>query len=306
MRKLTKIVTAVLISSMIMPNVFAETCSSNIDNYCCNSSFNECVTGNSTVTEVNSKQVSSTYLDKSVAVKQEVRLGTREVNKEDNYNFLKPPCSSNIDNYCCDSSFKVCIADYEKLINQYNKALEEYNTLKAELEKEEKELAMLKAQEAELEQRYNTLSSDVEALKQEIAYRKQLEAKIAELKAKLAQAGSKVEMLRRKFMALPKSYRVVRGDTLWGISSKSYIYNDPWQWPLIYRANRDKIKNPHLIFPNQVFTIPRNITAEEVIEARKQALKTPPPPGAKVIKVGPVKAEDVPKTATDYFLFMNK
>ncbi|OMH39996.1 LysM peptidoglycan-binding domain-containing protein [Desulfurobacterium indicum] len=259
MRKLTKIVTAVLISAMISPAVFAETsCPSNISNY------ETCVATNATE---NATQTNST----------ETAITTTQTT-----------------------------TSYEELMAQYNKALEEYNTLKAELEKEEKELAMLKAQEAELEQRYNALSSDIEALKQEIAYRKQLEAKIAELKARLAQAGSKVEMLRRKFMALPKSYRVVRGDTLWGISSKSYIYNDPWQWPLIYRANRDKIKNPHLIFPNQVFTIPRNITAEEVIEARKQALRTPPPPGAKVIKVGPVKAEDVPKTATDYFLFMNK
>ncbi|WP_456437847.1 LysM peptidoglycan-binding domain-containing protein [Desulfurobacterium sp.] len=233
-------------------------------------------------------------------------------------------CKSNIVNYWCETNNNATSAlpikqeaqkapikkstttSYAELMAQYKKALAEYNSLKAELEKEEKELAMLKAQEAELEQRYNALSSDVEALKQEIAYRKQLEAKIAELKAKLAKAGNKVEMLRRKFMALPKSYRVVRGDTLWGIASKSYIYNDPWQWPLIYRANRDKIKNPHLIFPKQVFTIPRNITAKEVIDARRQALRTPPPPGAKVIKVGPVRAEDVPKTATDYFLFMNK
>ncbi|WP_456396585.1 LysM peptidoglycan-binding domain-containing protein [Desulfurobacterium sp.] len=265
MRKLTKIVTAVLISSMISPAVFAaENICTNIINY---ENGTSCIATNATAE--NATQAKSTG------------------NATSNMNAK-------------------ATTSYEELMAQYNKALEEYNTLKTELEKEEKELAMLKAQEAELEKRYNVLSSEVEALKREIAYRKQLEAKIAELKAKLAQAGSKVEMLRRKFMALPKTYRVVRGDTLWGIASKSYIYNDPWQWPLIYRANRDKIKNPHLIFPKQVFTIPRNLTAEEVIEARKQALKTPPPPGAKVIKVGPVKAEDVPKTATDYFLFMNK
>ncbi|WP_457568702.1 LysM peptidoglycan-binding domain-containing protein [Desulfurobacterium sp.] len=260
MRKLTKVVTAVLISSIIAPAAFAveSTCTSNISNY------GTCVATNSTQNATTQTETKATTVEENNAA----------------------------------------ATSYEELMAQYNKALEEYNTLKAELEKEEKELAMLKAREAELEQRYNTLSSEVEALKREIAYRKQLEAEIAALKAKLAKAESKVEMLRRKFMALPKSYRVVRGDTLWGISSKSYIYNDPWQWPLIYRANRGKIKNPHLIFPNQVFTIPRNITAEEVIEARKQALKTPPPPGAKVKKVGPVKAEDVPKTATDYFLFM--
>jgi len=200
----------------------------------------------------------------------------------------------------------VSASSYAELEEKYKKALEEYNTLKAQLEKEEQELAMLKAREADLLKRYNLLSQEVAELKKEIEYRKQLEAKIAALKAKLKKAESKVEKLRRAFMALPKSYRVVKGDTLWGIASKSYIYNDPWQWPLIYKANRDQIKNPHLIYPNQVFAIPRNITAEEVIEARKEALRTPPPPGVKPKKVGPVRAEDVPETATDYFLFMHE
>ncbi len=195
---------------------------------------------------------------------------------------------------------------YADLEAKYKKALDEYNTLKAQLEKEEEELAMLKAKEADLLKRYNLISQEVSELKKEIEYRKQLEAKIAALKAKLANSESKVEKLRRAFMALPKSYRVTKGDTLWGISSKSYIYNDPWQWPLIYKANRAQIKNPHLIYPNQVFTIPRNITAQEIIDARKQALKTPPPPGVKVKKVGPVRAEDVPTTATDSFMFMHE
>ncbi|SNR77746.1 LysM peptidoglycan-binding domain-containing protein [Desulfurobacterium atlanticum] len=201
---------------------------------------------------------------------------------------------------------KVTANTYAELEEKYQKALEEYNKLKAQLEKEEQELAMLKAKEADLLRRYNLLSQEVAELKKEIEYRKQLEAKIAALKAKLKKAESKVEKLRRAFMALPKSYRVVKGDTLWGIASKSYIYNDPWQWPLIYKANRDQIKNPHLIYPNQVFAIPRNITAEKVIEARKEALRTPPPPGVKPKKVGPVRAEDVPSTATDYFLFMHE
>ena len=42
-------------------------------------------------------------------------------------------------------------------------------------------------------------------------------------------------------MVADDSYTVVRGDNLWNISGKSSIYGDPYQWPLIYKANRDQI-----------------------------------------------------------------
>ncbi len=57
-------------------------------------------------------------------------------------------------------------------------------------------------------------------------------------------------------------YTVVRGDHLWGIAKKKEHYGNPFAWPVIYKANRDKIKNPDLIFPKQVFKIP-NLTEEE-------------------------------------------
>jgi len=50
------------------------------------------------------------------------------------------------------------------------------------------------------------------------------------------------------------TYTVKKGDSLWRIAGK--VYGNPLKWPLIYRANKDKIKNPNLIYPNQVLTIP--------------------------------------------------
>lgn len=52
----------------------------------------------------------------------------------------------------------------------------------------------------------------------------------------------------------PRTHTVVWGDTLWGISRK--FYGDGAQWRKIYNANKDKIKNPDLIYPGQVFTVP--------------------------------------------------
>lgn len=50
------------------------------------------------------------------------------------------------------------------------------------------------------------------------------------------------------------SHTVVRGDTLWDISESTY--RNPWIWPNIWRANKMQIKDPDLIYPNQVFRIP--------------------------------------------------
>jgi nucleoid-associated protein YgaU len=68
------------------------------------------------------------------------------------------------------------------------------------------------------------------------------------------------------------SYTVVRGDTLWDIASYRVIYGNPYQWPLIFKANSDQIDDADLIEPEQVLMIP-NASASE-IEAAIQHAKT--------------------------------
>ena len=68
-----------------------------------------------------------------------------------------------------------------------------------------------------------------------------------------------------------RSYTVRRGDTLWGISGRSVGYNDPYQWPLIYRANKAKIKDADLIYPGQNFQIQADPSASEVDMAVEHA-----------------------------------
>jgi len=51
-------------------------------------------------------------------------------------------------------------------------------------------------------------------------------------------------------------YTVVAGDNLWDISGKDAVYGNPYQWPLIYKANSDQIKDADLIYPGQVFSLP--------------------------------------------------
>jgi nucleoid-associated protein YgaU len=67
------------------------------------------------------------------------------------------------------------------------------------------------------------------------------------------------------------SYSVVRGDNLWNISGKDEVYADPYQWPLIYKTNRDKIKDADLIHPGQVLEIDQNASASEIDAAVNHA-----------------------------------
>ena len=66
------------------------------------------------------------------------------------------------------------------------------------------------------------------------------------------------------------SYTVVRGDTLWDIASYRVIYGNPYQWPLIYKANSHQIDDADLIEPEQVLMIP-NASASEVEVAIQHA-----------------------------------
>lgn len=51
------------------------------------------------------------------------------------------------------------------------------------------------------------------------------------------------------------TYTVKKGDTLWSIAKR--YYGNGAKYTLIYNANKDKIKNPNLIYVGQVFTIPK-------------------------------------------------
>lgn len=67
------------------------------------------------------------------------------------------------------------------------------------------------------------------------------------------------------------NYSVVGGDNLWDISGKDSVYANSYQWPLIYKTNRNKIKDADLIYPGQVFDIDQNASASEVDAAVRHA-----------------------------------
>ncbi len=92
---------------------------------------------------------------------------------------------------------------------------------------------------------------------------------LTEMQDLVASIEGKITQLRSRMpKAIYDEYTVMRGDYLWKISGKSDIYGDPYQWVRIYSYNRDQIKNPDLIYPDQVFKIQREVGPDEYLVQR--------------------------------------
>jgi len=118
----------------------------------------------------------------------------------------------------------------------------------------------------------DTQTKNAEAANQKVAEANQnaadLESQVASLDAQIAQLQAQIADLEAKKPAKPaesEQYTVVKGDCLYKISGYEKIYNDPVKWPVLYRANRDKIKDPNLIYPDWVLVVPRGLPTEWVV-----------------------------------------
>lgn len=119
----------------------------------------------------------------------------------------------------------------------------------------------------------------VEMLKREEAERLEAERKrlqLIEEQQRIAEEKQLEDEKKRKEKEkpererpLPPYYTVKRGETLPQIAARTEIYNDQTLWPLIYRANRDQIRDPRFISPGQVLRIPRNVSRDDIAEARR-------------------------------------
>jgi hypothetical protein len=70
-------------------------------------------------------------------------------------------------------------------------------------------------------------------------------------------------------------YVVKPNDCLWRIAGKPDIYGDPFQWPLLFKANRDLIQDPDLIYPQQKLTVAEGLSQAQIERARQLAMDTP-------------------------------
>ncbi len=109
------------------------------------------------------------------------------------------------------------------------------------------ELMTLQEQLADMEAKIGTLEAEVEALRTEVAT---LESRRDVLMTKLN--GLKEEWEKCQY----GRYTVIEGDWLSKIAGMREVYHNGSKWPMIFEANKDKIKNPNLIYPGWLLLIP--------------------------------------------------
>jgi nucleoid-associated protein YgaU len=92
---------------------------------------------------------------------------------------------------------------------------------------------------------------------------------LSEMQDKIAGIEGKIAQLRASMpKAIYDEYTVARGDYLWKISGKQDIYGDPYAWMRLYSYNRDSIKDPDLIYPNQGLKVQREVGPDEYLVAK--------------------------------------
>jgi nucleoid-associated protein YgaU len=118
--------------------------------------------------------------------------------------------------------------------------------------------ASLDQELANLGQKSQEVNSETQKLEAQTA---SLDSDIKKLEDQYGQKKSDIDAVQKEidyYENLPKVWTVKDGEFLYGISAMDQIYADPLKWPRIYRANKDKIEDPNLIYPGWELTIPRD------------------------------------------------
>ena len=111
---------------------------------------------------------------------------------------------------------------------------------------------------------------EVKAIDTEVAMMKTNKiAALPEMKKKIVKIDKLLGQIKARIaQPITVDYMVERGDNLWNIAKKESVYDDPYMWPRIYRANKEMIKDPDLIYPKQKLAVPYGIAENQHLVTR--------------------------------------
>ncbi|SRR5579883_458815 len=140
-----------------------------------------------------------------------------------------------------------------------------FNAYREQLAREESELAQLRQmspqQQSEAKARVDALEAQIRDL------RGNKIVLIPDHMRRVQTLSSNFIQMKRGMVPANSTYTVGTWrkdrDCLWNIAKKPDIYNDPFAWPKIWRANMELIHNPDIIQPGWQLTINKSPVTEQ-------------------------------------------
>ncbi len=162
-------------------------------------------------------------------------------------------------------------ADYDRLSRTLKEVEQDFSAERYDDVISKTQAALVKANNLVCSARLAKLEEERRKAEEELreARRKADEEARRRQEAEEARRRAEEELRRCREMKVSQvdSHTVKRGECLWVISDKKSVYDNPFQWPLIYKANRSQIRDPDLIFPRQKFKVPQDFSNGEKQDA---------------------------------------
>jgi len=76
-----------------------------------------------------------------------------------------------------------------------------------------------------------------------------------------------LQELNAQLQSETRSYVVQEGESLWHVAGQQAVYGNSYLWPLVWQANKDKVKQPYQLYKGLRLTVPAHPTVQEVSQA---------------------------------------
>lgn len=73
--------------------------------------------------------------------------------------------------------------------------------------------------------------------------------------------------LNARLQSETRSYVVQENESLWHVAGQQEVYGNSYLWPLVWQANKNKVKQPYQLYKGLRLTVPAHPTLQEVSDA---------------------------------------